>query len=44
MAKQLDSGDLFPDYKVQTVDGQTLDIPKNLKGEYSILLFYRGGW
>lgn len=44
MARQLNSGDLFPEYKIQTVDGKTLNIPKDLRGEYSVILFYRGGW
>jgi peroxiredoxin len=44
MAKQLNGGDVFPEYRVQTVDGRTLDLPRDLAGEYAVLLFYRGGW
>lgn len=44
MAKQLNVGDPFPRYEVQTVDGRTLCLPRDLTGEYSILIFYRGGW
>jgi peroxiredoxin len=44
MAKQLNVGDLFPEYTVQTVAGRTLHPPRDLTGEYSVLLFYRGGW
>ena len=44
MARQLNAGDPFPAYTVSTVDGKTLSIPKDLTGEYSLLLFYRGGW
>jgi peroxiredoxin len=44
MAKQLNMGDLFPEYVVQTVDGRTLHIPQDLSGEYSVLIFYRGNW
>lgn len=44
MAKQLNVGDLFPEYEVRTVDGRTLHLPRDLTGEYSVLLFYRGGW
>ena len=44
MAQQLNVGDLFPEYGVSTVDGNTLNIPADLTGEYSVLLFYRGGW
>lgn len=44
MAKQLNTGDLFPEYVVHTVDIRTLHIPQDLSGEYSVLIFYRGGW
>jgi peroxiredoxin len=44
MAKQLNVGDPFPDYEVRVVDGRTLRLPRDLTGEYSVLLFYRGGW
>jgi peroxiredoxin len=44
MAGQLNVGDGFPDYEVQTADGRTLHIPRDLTREYSVLIFYRGGW
>jgi peroxiredoxin len=44
MARQLNSGDLFPEYVVKIVDGRTLHIPQDLSGEYSVILFYRGAW
>lgn len=44
MARQLNVGDLFPDYQVGTADGRTLQIPHDLSGEYSVLIFYRGIW
>lgn len=44
MARQLNTGDPFPEYVVNTVDGSTLKIPQDLLGKYSVLLFYRGGW
>jgi hypothetical protein len=44
MAKQLNVGDRFPEYVVQTVNGPTLHLPQDLSGEYSVLIFYRGGW
>ena len=44
MPKQLNMGDFFPQYVVQTVEGRTLHLPQDLSGEYSVLIFYRGGW
>jgi hypothetical protein len=44
MAKQLGPGDAFPNYTVPTTDGQTLNIPADLKGEYAVIIFYRGVW
>jgi len=44
MAKQLNVGDLLPDYQVETTDGRTLRLPHDLSGEYSALIFYRGSW
>jgi len=44
MAKQLNVGDPFPEYEVLTVDGQTLHLPRDLTGEYSVVIFYCGGW
>jgi peroxiredoxin len=44
MGRQLNLGDGFPDYHVRSTDGETLRIPENLSGEYSVILFYRGHW
>jgi|APPan5920702752_1055751.scaffolds.fasta_scaffold02874_2 peroxiredoxin len=44
MAKQLNTGDVFPEYVVETVDGRRLHIPQDLSKEYSVVIFYRGGW
>lgn len=44
MAKQLNPGDLFPNYTVQATDGRTLNIPQDLSGEYAVIIFYRGIW
>jgi len=44
MARQLNAGDLFPDYQVQTTNGRTFDLPQDLTGDYSVLIFYRGIW
>jgi hypothetical protein len=44
MARQLNAGELFPEYLVQTVDGRPFYIPQDLSGEYSVIIFYRGIW
>lgn len=44
MAKQLNVGDLFPRYDIETTQGRSLRIPEDLSGEYSVVLFYRGHW
>lgn len=44
MARQLNAGDLFPEYLVQTTEGRSLKLPRDLSGEYSVLIFYRGIW
>ena len=44
MAKQLNPGDAFPEYKIPTVDGRNLNIPADLKGDYAVIIFYRGVW
>ena len=44
MPRQLNLGDPFPQYQVQTTTGQTLRLPQDLTGEYATLIFYRGSW
>ena len=44
MAKQLGPGDPFPNYTVQTANGNTLNIPGGIKAEYAVIIFYRGIW
>ena len=44
MARPLETGDAFPEYVVNTVDGKTMTIPQDLDGEYSAIIFYRGSW
>jgi len=44
MAKQLNPGDAFPNYGVPLVSGGTLTIPADIKGEYAVIIFYRGIW
>jgi peroxiredoxin len=44
MAKQLNPGDQFPNYTIQVTEGRTLNIPQDLRGEYAVIIFYRGIW
>ena len=44
MVQQLNAGDIFPQYTVQITDNRTLNIPGDLKGEYAVIIFYRGVW
>ena len=44
MAKQLNPGDAFPHFKVPIVRWSTLSIPSDLKGDYAVIIFYRGIW
>lgn len=44
MARQLNPGDLFPDYTIQLTDEKTLNVPRDLTGEYAVIIFYRGIW
>ncbi len=44
MAKQLNPGDAFPEFKVATVGGPVLSIPSDLTGEYAVIIYYRGIW
>jgi peroxiredoxin len=44
MAKQLNPGDPFPSFSAPLTDGRTLNIPSDLKGEYAVIIYYRGIW
>ena len=44
MAKQLGPGDSFPNYTVRTAGGGRLNIPADFKGDYAVIIFYRGMW
>ena len=44
MAKQLNPGDAFPPFNVKLTDGRRLDVPKDLKGDYAVIIYYRGIW
>jgi len=42
--RKLDSGDLFPRMEIRFTDGNYMTIPDMLKGSWTVLLVYRGGW
>ena len=44
MVNQLNPGDVFPNYTVPFAGGGRLNIPADLKGEYAVIIFYRGIW
>jgi peroxiredoxin len=44
MARQLNFGDPFSEYDVRTTDERALHLPRDLIGEYAVLIFYRGSW
>jgi hypothetical protein len=44
MPCSLNVGDAFPRYDVRTVQGESLHLPDDLSGDYSVVLFYRGHW
>jgi peroxiredoxin len=44
MAQKLDAGDSFPAMTLNLVGGGTLELPADLKSNYSIIIFYRGHW
>ena len=44
MARQLNPGDFFPTFTVSLADGRSFTVPADLKGEYSVIIFYRGVW
>ena len=42
--KKLDSGDTFPELKLNLVNGTSLTFPKEFIDVWSVLLIYRGSW
>ena len=44
MARQLGPGDKFPEYLVPDVGDRRLQLPTDLRGDYAVILFYRGIW
>lgn len=43
MVRQLGPGDKFPEYHVPVGD-HSLQLPTDLRGDYTVILFYRGIW
>ncbi len=41
---QLNPGDTFPTLPVTTTQGETLQLPDALGGQFGVVLFYRGSW
>jgi peroxiredoxin len=40
----LDTGASFPRIAFTTVSGEQVVLPRDVKGRWSVLLFYRGDW
>jgi hypothetical protein len=37
-------GHVIPDVSVRTIDGETVDLVKQIGDRGALLVFYRGGW
>lgn len=48
MARQgsliLDTGEPFPSLEMDSVGGERVVLPRDFRGKWSVLLFYRGHW
>jgi peroxiredoxin len=42
--RRLQNGQVFPSLEIRAVGGSTIQIPQSLRGAYSVILIYRGGW
>jgi peroxiredoxin len=42
--KMHDTGDFFPVIEFETITGETVVLPGDLIGKWSVVLFYRGQW
>jgi hypothetical protein len=40
----LDTGASFPRIEFTTVSGEQVVLPRDVKGRWTVLLFYRGDW
>lgn len=43
-SRPLDTGDLFPDMGIDSVDGGKILLPRDFGKKWHILLFYSGHW
>ena len=43
-AKRLDAGDAFPNLTVSLLAGDTISLPEDVAGHWSVVLFDRGPW
>ena len=44
MARKLETGDQFPQLKLNIEDGSTVTLPDDIDTRQAIVLFYRGHW
>ena len=44
MADKLGIGAVFPDMKIDVVDGSAIELPQGINAKYRVVLFYRGHW
>jgi hypothetical protein len=40
----LDTGNLFPELRFHTIEGNLISLPDDFGERWNILLFYRGHW
>ncbi len=43
-ARRLDTGDSFPQLTIRRLGGDTINLPDDVVGSWSVVLFYRGHW
>ncbi len=44
MSDKLGIGAIFPEMKIDLVDGGSIDLPQGINAKYRVVLFYRGHW
>ena len=43
-ARRLDTGDTFPQLTIRMLGGDTINLPVDVAGHWSVVLFNRGHW